>query len=283
MSALPATPALMLRSALTLNRQGEWPSALPTRRWSAAPLATDYLQAFHGLFALPFSPERDSPNALLTALYPLALRAQLALMLQPDLPFAIPGAIHLSNRLQALSTIDWQAPFVLSVSASRITASHSDSEGVALQVEFAQHGVAVADCRSEYLVRRGRKPLARSAPAQVQTPNLQETWALTPALARRYARVSGDYNPIHLHPWLARWFGARTVLAHGMYLAARAESVFARAEQRPRTAVAINFVRPVLLPCDDLLFQREAEHFVLRRAGQVLATGAVSCAESAVL
>ncbi|HEX4912077.1 MAG TPA: MaoC/PaaZ C-terminal domain-containing protein [Permianibacter sp.] len=279
MSALPATPELMLRSALTLNRQGEWPAAMPTRQWSAAPLAAEYLQDFHGMFELSFAPAQAPDQVLLTALYPLALRAQLALMLQPDLPFAIPGAIHLSNRLQALAAIDWQAPFVLSVSASRITASHSDAEGVALQVEFAQHGVAVADCRSEYLVRRGRKPLARSAPPQVRTPSQEETWVLTPAVARRYARVSGDYNPIHLHPVLARWFGARSVLAHGMYLAARTESVFARADQRPRSTVAINFVRPVLLPCDDLLFQREAEHFVLRRAGQVLATGSV-CAAS---
>ncbi len=38
---------------------------------------------------------------------------------------------------------------------------------------------------------------------------------------RRYAAVSGDVNPIHLHPLSARAFGFDRAIAHGMFTYAR--------------------------------------------------------------
>jgi acyl dehydratase len=39
---------------------------------------------------------------------------------------------------------------------------------------------------------------------------------LPAGLSRQYARVSGDYNPIHLSSLSAKVFGFRSVVAHGM-------------------------------------------------------------------
>jgi acyl dehydratase len=47
-------------------------------------------------------------------------------------------------------------------------------------------------------------------------------WELPAGEGRRYARVSGDYNPIHLWPWTARPFGFRAPILHGFATAARA-------------------------------------------------------------
>ncbi|HEX2207964.1 MAG TPA: MaoC/PaaZ C-terminal domain-containing protein [Longimicrobium sp.] len=47
-------------------------------------------------------------------------------------------------------------------------------------------------------------------------------WPLAAGAGRRYARVSGDYNPIHLWPWTARPFGFRAPILHGYATAARA-------------------------------------------------------------
>lgn len=47
-------------------------------------------------------------------------------------------------------------------------------------------------------------------------------WRLAGGAGRRYARVSGDYNPIHLWPWTARPFGFRAPILHGYGTAARA-------------------------------------------------------------
>lgn len=48
------------------------------------------------------------------------------------------------------------------------------------------------------------------------------TWDLPGTLGRRYARVSGDWNPIHLSSLTARPFGYRRPIAHGMWTLGRA-------------------------------------------------------------
>ena len=46
-------------------------------------------------------------------------------------------------------------------------------------------------------------------------------WDLSGSAGRRYARVSGDYNPIHLWGLTARPFGFRAPILHGYCIAAR--------------------------------------------------------------
>ena len=48
------------------------------------------------------------------------------------------------------------------------------------------------------------------------------TWSLPSDLGRRYARVAGDRNPIHMYPWTAKLFGFKRHIIHGMWLLARA-------------------------------------------------------------
>jgi len=49
----------------------------------------------------------------------------------------------------------------------------------------------------------------------------KETIPVPASTGRRYARVSGDYNPHHLYPFLAKLFGFKTAIAHGMWSLAR--------------------------------------------------------------
>jgi acyl dehydratase len=66
-------------------------------------------------------------------------------------------------------------------------------------------------------------------------------------IGRRYAEVSGDRNPIHLHPLTARLFGFPRAIAHGMWTKAHALAAF---EGRLPSAftVDVRFKQPVLLP-----------------------------------
>lgn len=76
------------------------------------------------------------------------------------------------------------------------------------------------------------RPPADGAPRVAEPPHPAEApadgwaelahWALPAGAGRRYARVSGDYNPIHLWPWTARPFGFRAPILHGFATAARA-------------------------------------------------------------
>jgi acyl dehydratase len=64
---------------------------------------------------------------------------------------------------------------------------------------------------------------------------------------RRYAGVSGDVNPIHLHPLTAKAFGFPRAIAHGMWTAAHA---LAALQGRLPGALTFDvaFGRPLLLP-----------------------------------
>jgi acyl dehydratase len=73
------------------------------------------------------------------------------------------------------------------------------------------------------------------------------TWRVDAGTGRRYARVSGDVNPIHLHPWTAKAFGFPRAIAHGMWTAARA---IAALQGRLPAAFTydVAFGKPLLLP-----------------------------------
>jgi hypothetical protein len=73
------------------------------------------------------------------------------------------------------------------------------------------------------------------------------TWKLRGDLGRRYGAVSGDFNPIHVHPLTARLFGFPSAIAHGMWTKARCLAALGR-ELPPAYTVTVAFKKPILLP-----------------------------------
>jgi len=84
-----------------------------------------------------------------------------------------------------------------------------------------------------------------SAPGELET----RTYTITRADLVRYARASGDHNPIHQDEQVARSVGLPGVIAHGMYtmaLAARAvQTWFPGAEV---LSIGCKFTNPVVVP-----------------------------------
>lgn len=70
-------------------------------------------------------------------------------------------------------------------------------------------------------------------------------WRLGGDVGRRYGAVSGDRNPIHLHPLGARLFGFPRAIAHGMWTVARC---LAEHGAPPAALVRAEFRAPVPLP-----------------------------------
>jgi hypothetical protein len=72
-------------------------------------------------------------------------------------------------------------------------------------------------------------------------------------IGRKYARVSGDYNPIHLWPLTSRLFGFKRAIAHGMYSHALALSALQHSHQidlRTNVSIKALFKQPIVLPVD---------------------------------
>ena len=63
-----------------------------------------------------------------------------------------------------------------------------------------------------------------------------------------YARVSSDYNPIHLSDRAARYFGLRGAIAHGMWSLARSLAQPPMPAYGPGTRIDAQFLTPVQLP-----------------------------------
>lgn len=64
---------------------------------------------------------------------------------------------------------------------------------------------------------------------------------------RRYARVSGDYNPVHLHPLASKLFGFSRPIAHGWWLVARCLAELGEECPPGPTRLEFEFRRPVTL------------------------------------
>ncbi len=76
----------------------------------------------------------------------------------------------------------------------------------------------------------------------------QADFAAPADIGRRYARVSGDFNPIHLSALSARLFGFRKAIAHGLWTAARASGPLLPHYPLAQASLDVEFKTPLFLP-----------------------------------
>jgi acyl dehydratase len=185
----------------------------------------------------------------LPASYPhmLAFPLQLALMTDSSFPFAAIGLVHIYNRIVQHRPVQAGERLSLRVAAGPLE-SHPRGQQFSLLTEARVGDELVWEEVSTNL-RRGGGSDSAAAPEVASAEGLPATatWRLPGDLGRRYAAVSGDYNPIHVHPLSARLFGFPSAIAHGMWTKARC---LAALEPRLPEAYAVEvaFRKPILLP-----------------------------------
>jgi acyl dehydratase len=179
----------------------------------------------------------------------LAFPLQLSLMTGGDFPFPAIGLVHIANRITQQRAI--AAGEVLSVRVWATGAQpHPRGTQFALRTEVRAGEELVWEEESVNL-RRGRGDEEAAGPSITppETGDLpaSATWRLPGDLGRRYGAVSGDLNPIHVHPLSARLFGFSSAIAHGMWTKARALAALST-ELPDAFTVSVAFKRPILLP-----------------------------------
>ncbi|HEY2652409.1 MAG TPA: MaoC/PaaZ C-terminal domain-containing protein [Solirubrobacteraceae bacterium] len=186
----------------------------------------------------------------LPATYPhmLAFPLQLELMTDQSFPFPALGLVHIANRIVQHRPIRIGEPLALRVWAADLT---DDPRGrrFSLRSEARVDDALVWEEDSTILKRDGGSQGGGRRPARQDQPELPvtATWRLPGDLGRRYASVSGDMNPIHMHQLSARLFGFPTAIAHGMWTKARC--LAALDPRLPDSfAVEVEFKKPILLP-----------------------------------
>ncbi|MEM1181883.1 MAG: MaoC/PaaZ C-terminal domain-containing protein [Acidobacteriota bacterium] len=181
-------------------------------------------------------------------LFVLAFNAQAELLLDPASPFAPTGMVHIASCLEALREIRAGDALRLDL---RLDGWRRVRQGRELDVEirYFDGDVEVARGHQTSLARGGGTGEPRPAGERPGPPDLDfETWRLNADTGRRYAKVSGDWNPIHLWPLSALPFGYRRPIAHGMYLVARADAALAPAGDAVGRRLDVRFKTPTQLP-----------------------------------
>jgi acyl dehydratase len=244
LDAAPNLGKLYAKAAVTARGRG---GDLPDTRLARRGVEVDpgHLAEYARVCRLPL-------NDVLPATYPhmLTFPLQMALMTDRAFPLALPGLVHVRNRIEVLRPIGADALLDLEVWAENF-ATHRSGAAADLCATASAGGQEVWRSRSTYLSRGATAPDgAPEADIEVPVGELERvatTWRIPDDAGRRYAKVSGDVNPIHLYGLTAKAFGFKRAIAHGMWVKAR---VLGALSGRLPDAIAldVSFRKPLFLP-----------------------------------
>lgn len=192
-------------------------------------------------------PVRDE----LPVTYPhmLGFPIQLELMTDPGFPFGLLGLVHVGNRITRHRHLFVGDSLSISARAEALR-PHDRGRQFDMVVEARVGGELAWRSVSTYLRREGDSSSGGSSgPRGDREPPRQPSavWRVPADVGRRYAGVSGDSNPIHLHPLTARLFGMPRPIAHGMWLKARCLAALEGVLPEAHTA-EVSFKLPLGLP-----------------------------------
>jgi acyl dehydratase len=219
------------------------PDALPERELRRDGIAVDRrrLAAYDRVCGFPV-------GDTLPATYPhvLAFPVAMELMAAGDFPFGVLGLVHVGNAIEQLRPLDAADPLDLRVWAERL-ADHPRGRTVDIVAEGYVDGELAWRDRSTYLHRESDGGARNGAKERAEPPEPAAEWHVPGDTGRRYAAVSGDRNPIHMHGLTAKLFGQKAAIAHGMWSKARCLAAL-QGHLPDAFTVDVAFKLPVLLP-----------------------------------
>lgn len=186
----------------------------------------------------------------------LGLPLHMALLSDRRLPGSVLGMVHLAQRVTWRGALPVNHPLDFRVSLVH-AGQHRRGPVLAMRTRV-QAGERYWHGESLILFRAGpgrERPESTEEGRQIRPPAISgfetarsETIECPPGTTWDYARVSGDYNPIHLGQWPARLLGQHSVLSHGLWTLARCFSTANIHADRPSAGkLEAWFTAP--LPC----------------------------------
>ena len=209
----------------------------------------------------------------------LAFPATLELMTSGDFPFGVLGLVHVANAIEQLRPLHADERLAFEVRAEHL-ADHPRGRTIDLVAEASVDGEVAWRDRSTYLHREKHSAGGKAARDAPGTFLARAQWQVPGDIGRRYAAVSGDRNPIHLHGVPAKLFGQPGAIAHGMWTKARCLAAL-EGLLPDAFAVSVEYKLPVVIPAKVTFgsWVEEGErHFALRdmRGEKPHLTGAVT-------
>lgn len=231
-----------------VERQGIEPSPERVRR---------YLALTGGAMLYPLDAADPVISPTYSAVWETALTLELLAL--EGMPFPSNGVLHLASELVVLRPLRTSDRLRCRLELVRI---EGHSRGAVLVLELRLWNAAGMLCQQNET--RLLVPGAASPPGAPRTPRSGSdgvdalpaesawrevaTWQLAGDAGLRYARASGDFNPIHLWPWSARLLGFSRPILHGhCILAMMAHAMCSATGDRTRK-ISARFRGPLELP-----------------------------------
>lgn len=269
-TTLPGNGPLSLRVALS-RKPRLVPAGVAVPRldaqWTDVCVDAERLRAYRALCGFG-----DDAGLPITFPHVMVSSMHLALLASPGFPVRLLGLVHLSNRIEALAPL----PDAGGGTMHAWLEGHRDSERMQtfeLHTEWRAGSTVYWRETSTFLAK---KPVAaregtRPAPATRPAPTSTSTLTVPPGLGRRYSRVGGDINPIHLFDVTAKLFGFERAIIHGMWTLGRCLAVL---QPRAPCTVEVQFKRPLFIPSTVTLERVDvdggADFAVVGRGGEVV-------------
>ncbi|MCK5861691.1 MAG: hypothetical protein KAH38_04350 [Candidatus Hydrogenedentes bacterium] len=189
-------------------------------KWNQATEAPEKIQAYREICGL-------DNDGNLPFLYPHILTSSMHIHLitNKQFPASAFGAVHARMHIIQRSPIPESQKLDLHC---RIADARTLKAGLEVDVITTLHGEdkCLWESVSTYIFR-GRKfgkpgdahPWA--AFEELGDPTVEAEWHVPANMGKRYAKITGDYNPIHVSRILAKAFGFRRDIVHGMWCLSR--------------------------------------------------------------
>jgi acyl dehydratase len=236
-AALPSIP--VVNQLPGVRKTGGDPTTLHEVR--SAPVTRAQVAAYARVCGFPLK-----DTAPVTFPHVLAFPLHMAVMTSPLFPFPAIGTVHLANGITQHRPVHVGEELTLEVHTAEVR-PHPKGRTIDFLATASVDGETVWESTSTYLRRGPDDPDASAPEAPDQIVPGRVTWRLPGDVGRRYAAVSGDHNPIHLHPLTAKALGFPRQIAHGMWSLARCVAAL---ENRLPDAVTVEaaFKKPIVLP-----------------------------------
>jgi hypothetical protein len=265
---MPASGSLALKALGSVRRKPRPDVELPRMSVSldAVRFDAERLRAYRAICGFPEGGAVPIP-------YPQvhAIGLQMHLLSQKQFPLPLIGLVHLKNRIVQERLLGEDESFAVTVG---LVGHQKTDRGLEFDLETtytdgAKRTVwtAVATVLHRGKGGGGRK---RSLPPREEGGHLSEYQAIDAPgdIGRRYGRISGDMNPIHLYPFTAKLLGFDRHIAHGMWTLARSCALVQPHLGRAPRELTAQFRQPFFLPGRAALrYGAEGEGFAFTLVG----------------
>ncbi|HVL01211.1 MAG TPA: MaoC/PaaZ C-terminal domain-containing protein [Dongiaceae bacterium] len=197
----------------------------------------------------------------------LAFPLHMEILVNPLFPFPLLGLVHVRNEITQYRAIGNQEPLDIEC---ELAGPHTVAKGLEFDIvtKVFGGGKLVWESVSTNLFRtKGNgeeKKDGEKKEDNFSADNI-DFWNVPENIGRRYAKVSGDTNLIHIHAITAKMFGFPRAIAHGMWSKARALGALDSHLSKGPFKVSVAFKLPVFLPNKvQFLYTSTGDHIEFR-------------------